>query len=99
MSLLKKITGLFKKEELPKHKPNPDDIPEELKQSIKDIKDSFKKPRKKRKKYSRPRTGNVSTPIQKVNRHGEYGFAIRRANKQNRQPTGLKVYRAPISYI
>jgi hypothetical protein len=97
MSLLKKFKNLFKKEEY-KHTPNPEDIPDEVKGIIENFKQSFKKPKKK-KKYNRPRTNNPSTPIQKVNRHGAYGFAIRRANKQNRKPTGIKAYRGPISYI
>lgn len=50
---------------------------------------------KKRFKYSRQRNNNPSTPINPLNRHSEYGFAIRRMRKLNRKPSSCTAYRLP----
>lgn len=40
-------------------------------------------------------SGKQNTRINPINRHSEYGFALRLANKLNRISSGVKAYRYP----
>lgn len=51
--------------------------------------------KKRKKKHSRRRTANRSTPINPLNRHSELGFAVRRMLKANRKAKELTAYRWP----
>lgn len=39
--------------------------------------------------------GEYNTRLNPVNRHSEYGFALRMAYKLNRKPNGIKGYHSP----